>query len=280
MDERTVHTLPGYRGMDPVRVGNQAWRQVQNDVYGSTVLAAAHAFFDRRLATIGNEALFRQLESLGERAVTVHAMPDAGPWELRGAPRVHTFSSIMCWAACDRLTKIAERLSLPQRGRYWHAHAERIHAVICARAWNPARASFSATFDGDALDASLLLLADLGFLAAEDPRFASTVAAVERELKRGDYVYRYTDPDDFGVPANAFVVCTYWYIDAITRLGRRDEARALFETMLARRNRLGLLSEHIDPTTGELWGNFPQTYSMVGMIKSATRLSVPWHQAF
>ena len=280
MDESTVPTLPGYRGMGPVRVGNLAWRQVQNDVYGSTVLAAAHAFFDRRLSTLGNAALFRQLESLGERAVTVHAQPDAGMWELRGTARVHTFSSIMCWAACDRLAKIAARIGLPERARYWHAHAERIHAVICARAWNPAHSSFSATFDGDTLDASLLLLADLGFLAAEDPRFASTVAAVERELKRGDFVYRYTEADDFGVPANAFIVCTYWYIDAITRLGRRDEGRALFETMLARRNRLGLLSEHIDPATGELWGNFPQTYSMVGMIKSATRLSVPWHQAF
>ena len=244
------------------------------------MLAGAHAFFDRRLSALGNAALFRQLEPLGERAVTVHALPDAGLWELRGTAHIHTFSSVMCWAACDRLAKIAARLSLPDRARYWHAHAERIHAVICTRAWNPARASFSATFDGDTLDASLLLLADLGFLAAEDPRFAGTVAAVEREHKRGDFVYRYTEPDDFGVPANAFVVCTFWYIDAITRLGRRDEARALFETMLARRNRLGLLSEHIDPVSGELWGNFPQTYSMVGMIKSATRLSVPWHQAF
>jgi len=280
MDERVVPTLPGYRGMGPVRIGNQASSQVQNDVYGSTVLAAAHAFFDRRLSAIGNAALFRQLESLGERAVAVHALPDAGLWELRGTARVHTFSSIMCWAACDRLAKIAARLALPDRARYWHEHAGRIHAAICARAWNAKRASFSATFDGDSLDASLLLLAELGFLAAEDPRFVGTVAAVERELRRGDFVFRYNEPDDFGAPANAFIVCTFWYIDAITRLGRREEARALFEAMLARRNRLGLLSEHIDPASGELWGNFPQTYSMVGMIKSATRLSVPWHQAF
>ena len=280
MDERVVPTLPGYRGMGPVRIGNQASSQVQNDVYGSTVLAAAHAFFDRRLSAIGNAALFRQLESLGERAVAVHALPDAGLWELRGTARVHTFSSIMCWAACDRLAKIAARLALPDRARYWHEHAGRIHAAICARAWNAKRASFSATFDGDSLDASLLLLAELGFLAAEDPRFVGTVAAVERELRRGDFVFRYSEPDDFGAPANAFIVCTFWYIDAITRLGRREEARALFEAMLARRNRLGLLSEHIDPASGELWGNFPQTYSMVGMIKSATRLSVPWHQAF
>ena len=137
MDEHVVATLPGYRGMGPVRVGNQAWRQVQNDVYGSTVLAATHAFFDRRLSAIGNASLFHQLESLGERAVAVHALPDAGPWELRGRERVHTFSSVMCWAACDRLAKIAARLQLPDRARYWQEHAERIHAVILRACLEP-----------------------------------------------------------------------------------------------------------------------------------------------
>jgi GH15 family glucan-1,4-alpha-glucosidase len=280
VDEHEVQTLPGYHGMGPVRVGNQAYRQVQNDVYGSTILAATHAFFDRRLGAIGNRHLFRQLAPLGERAVAVHALPDAGLWELRGSERVHTFSSVMCWVACDRLAKIAARLQLSDQDRYWRAHADRIHAVVCARAWNGRRSSFVASFEGDTLDASLLLLAELGFLRADDPRFAATVAAIERELKRGDFVFRYTEPDDFGAPANAFLVCTFWYIDALAVLGRRDEARALFEATLARRNRLGLLSEHIDPATGELWGNFPQTYSMVGMINSATRLSVPWDQAY
>jgi len=280
IDEREIGSLPGYRGMGPVRIGNQAYQQVQNDVYGSAVLAATHAFFDRRLAALGNEGLFRRLELLGERAVAAHAQPDAGLWELRGTARVHTFSSVMCWAACDRLAKIAARLRLAQRADYWRGHAARIHAVICARAWDAGRASFVATFDGGSLDASLLLLAELGFLRADDPRFASTVAAVERELKRDGFIFRYTEPDDFGAPANAFIVCTFWYIDALAALGRRDEARALFETTIARRNRLGLLSEHVDPRTGELWGNFPQTYSMVGMINSATRLSIPWDQAF
>jgi GH15 family glucan-1,4-alpha-glucosidase len=280
IEEREIDSLPGYRGMGPVRVGNQAHRQVQNDVYGSAVLAATHAFFDRRLHSLGNQALFRQLEPLGERAVAVHAQPDAGLWERRGAARVHTFSSIMCWVACDRLAKISSRLSLTERARHWRAQADGVHAVICARAWNAQRGSFVATFEGESLDASLLLLAELGFLRADDPRFAATVAAVERELKRGDFVYRYTESDDFGVPANAFIVCTFWYIDALAALGRRDEARALFEETIARRNRLGLLSEHVDPKSGELWGNFPQTYSMVGMINSATRLSIPWDQAF
>ena len=280
LEERKQGALPGYRGMGPVRIGNQAYRQAQNDVYGSVVLAATHAFFDRRLSAIGNAALFRQLEALGERAVAAHAQPDAGIWERRGAAHVHTFSSVMCWVACDRLAKIAARLGLGERAEHWRTQADRIHAVIAARAWNAKRSSFVVTFEGEALDASLLLLAELGFLHADDPRFAGTVAAVERDLRRGDFVFRYAEADDFGKPANAFIVCTFWYINALAALGRRDEARALFEAMLARRTRLGLLSEHIDPATGELWGNFPQTYSMVGMIKCATRLSIPWHQAF
>lgn len=280
LEEHEQGVLPGYRGMGPVRIGNQAYRQAQNDVYGSAVLAATHAFFDHRLSAIGNPALFRQLEALGERAVAVHAQPDAGIWERRTAVHVHTFSSVMCWVACDRLGKIAARLGLGKRAEHWRTQADRIHAVVVQRAWNAKRSSFVATFEGDALDASLLLLAELGFLRADDPRFASTVAAVERELRRGDFVFRYADPDDFGKPANAFIVCTFWYINALAAVGRRDEARALFEATLGRRTRLGLLSEHIDPASGELWGNFPQTYSMVGMIKCATRLSIPWHQAF
>lgn len=278
--EQVVDSLPGYRGMGPVRVGNQAWQQVQNDVYGSAILAATHAFFDRRLASVGNEGLFRRLEVLGGQAAALHATPDAGLWELRGSLHVHTFSSVMCWVACDRLAKIARRLGLAEPARRWRAEADRIHATICERAWSEKRGSFVATFEGESLDASLLLLAELGFLAAADPRFAATVAAVERELRRGDFIFRYTQPDDFGAPENAFIVCTFWYIDALAMLGRRDEARALFEATLARRNRLGLLSEDVNPVTGELWGNFPQTYSMVGLINSATRLSIPWDQAF
>jgi GH15 family glucan-1,4-alpha-glucosidase len=280
LDEHVVDSLPGYRGMGPVRVGNQAWQQVQNDVYGSAILAATHAFFDRRLARVGNEGLFRRLEVLGERAAALWDQPDAGLWELRGSAHVHTFSSVMCWVACDRLAKIARRLGLAEATRRWRVEADRIHAAICERAWSPAKGSFVATFGGEAMDASLLLLAELGFLDAADPRFAGTVAAVERELKRGDFIFRYTQADDFGEPENAFLVCTFWYIDALAALGRRDEARALFEATLARRNRLGLLSEDVNPVTGELWGNFPQTYSMVGLVNSATRLSIAWDQAF
>ena len=133
---------------------------------------------------------------------------------------------------------------------------------------------------GEDVDASLLLLHEIGFVAASDPRFLGTVAAIEERLRCGDYLYRYRTADDFGVPETAFVVCTFWYIDALTAIGRREEARAIFERTLARRNATGLLSEDIAPATGELWGNFPQTYSMVGLIVSAMRLSKTWEEAF
>ncbi len=280
MEERELASLPGYRGMGPVRIGNQAYAQAQHDVYGAAVLAAAHVFFDARFSLRGDEALFRQLERLGERAAALFDKPDAGPWELRGAKHVHTFSSVMCWAACDRLAKIAARIGLDERARGWRTRADTMHVAICAGAWSARRGSFVSTFGGEHLDATLLLLNELGFLPAGDPRFAATVAAVEGELRRGDFVFRYSQADDFGAPQNAFLVCTFWYIDALAALGRRDEARALFTGVLARCNRHGLLAEHVDPRTGELWGNFPQTYSMVGMVNSAMRLSISWDEAF
>lgn len=279
-DERVVDSLPGYRGLGPVRIGNQAYRQVQHDVYGSAILAATHAFFDRRLVRRGDDALFCRLEGLGEQAARLFDQPDAGIWELRGAARVHTSSSVMCWAGCDRLARVARQLGLADRAAYWQAHADRVHRVICERAWNDKRESFVATFGGDALDASLLRLNELGFLADDDPRFAGTVRAIGRELKRGDFVFRYVEDDDFGKPDNAFLVCTFWYINALAALGQREEARALFEQVLACRNRHGLLAEHIDPRSREQWGNFVQTYSMVGLVASAVRLSVRWDQAF
>jgi hypothetical protein len=280
MPERELDSLPGYRGIGPVRIGNQAALQIQHDVYGATVLAATHVFFDRRLLWPGNEALFAQMEVLGEHAAELWDEPDAGLWELRGTLRVHTYSSVMCWAACDRLARIASRLELPDRAFYWRHHADIIHKGIWERAWNARLNSFTATLDGEGADASLLLLAELGFLEAGDPRFAGTVAYVERELRRGDFVFRYAEADDFGLPKNAFLVCTFWYIDALILLGRHEEARRLFENLLSCRNQHGLLAEHVDQKTGELWGNFPQTYSMVGLINSATKLSIPWDQAF
>jgi len=228
----------------------------------------------------GDESLFRRLEPLGERCVKLFDQPDAGLWELRGRTQVHTFSAVMCWVGCERLGRIAKQLGLADRAAYWCNHARAMHEVISQRAWNAKLGTFVATFEGDTLDASLLQLNELFFVADDDPRFVATVRAIGKALKRGDFVFRYTTPDDFGTPANAFLVCTFWYINALAAIGERDEARRMFEYVLQCRNRHGLLAEHIDPNTREQWGNFVQTYSMVGLISSAIRLSQRWDQAF
>lgn len=272
--------LAGYRGMGPVRIGNAAYTQPQHDVYGAAVLACTQSFFDERLTTPGTVALFERLERLGAHAVRLYDQPDAGLWELRNSRHVHTFSAVMCWAAADRLARIATRLELADRAAFWRDHADRMHARIVEASFNAEINAFAATFGGADMDASLLLLHELGFVAATDPRFVGTVEAIERTLVHGGLVYRYVIPDDFGTPETAFTVCTFWYIDALAAIGRRDDARAMFERMLTLRNPLGLMSEDVETTTGELWGNFPQTYSHVGLINSATRLSIPWQEGF
>jgi GH15 family glucan-1,4-alpha-glucosidase len=277
--ERTVQSLRGYRGMGPVRVGNHAYLQRQNDVYGAIVLASAHSFFDERLTNLGDVVQFSQLECVGERAVGVHDRPDAGPWEFRGFEQVHTFSAAMCWAGTDRLAKIARRLDLSERATYWRARADAIRERILERAWNPAIGAFTSSYGGTDLDATALLLPELGVVEGTDPRFVSTLAAIERDLRAGDWLYRYRHRDDFGRPETAFTICAFWYVNALACAGRREDARELFERLLARRTRLGLLSEDIDPVTGEWWGNFPQTYSLVGIINSAIRLSRSWEDA-
>lgn len=279
IEETIAESMTGYRGMGPVRVGNDAYRQNQHDVYGTVILAATQAFFDERLERPGDKSLYHRLCPLGDAAARLFDQPDAGIWEYRGRARVHTYSAMMCWAACDRLRRIAERLGLDADARRWQNEAERMHKTICNAAWNETEGAFTETFGGDTMDASLLIMHDLGFLAADDPRFIGTVEAIERHLRRGDHLFRYAAEDDFGLPENAFNICTFWFIDALAAIGRQDEARQLLENMLTHRTELGLLSEDLDTHTGELWGNFPQTYSMVGLINAAMRLSRRWEEA-
>ena len=279
LHEEEVASLDGYRGCGPVRRGNLAWLQKQHDVYGSVVLATTQLFFDQRLADPGDIATFARLEPLGERAFALHDVPDAGLWEFRGRAEVHTYTAAMCWAACDRLARVAAKLGLAERSRYWRERADSVRAKVLERAWREDVGWFSASFDSTYLDASLLLLADIGLLPAEDPRYIATVEAIGRELKRGDGLFRYVAADDFGVPETSFTICTFWYIDALAAIGRHDEARQLFERVLARRNHLGLLSEDMAFEDGEAWGNFPQAYSHVGLIMAAMRLSRPWTEA-
>jgi GH15 family glucan-1,4-alpha-glucosidase len=277
--EEEVESLAGYRGMGPVRRGNLAWLQKQHDVYGSVVLASTQLFFDKRLRHCGDLAMFERLEPLGDRAFALYDQPDAGLWEFRGMAHVHTYSAVMCWAACDRLGRIAQQFGLDDRVAHWRERADTIRERVLAEAWNGERGHFADAFGGERLDASLLLLADLGFVEARDPRFVATVEAIGRDLKRGHGLFRYIAPDDFGTPETSFTICTFWYIDALVSIGRADEAREMFGHVLARRNHLGLLSEDLAFDTGELWGNFPQTYSHVGLIIAAMSLSRPWQDA-
>jgi GH15 family glucan-1,4-alpha-glucosidase len=276
LTERIEGGVAGYRGMGPVRVGNQAFEHHQHDVYGNIVLGAAQAFHDRRLFRQAGADDFYALEVAGNRAWELHDQPDAGLWELRTRARVHTSSSLMCWAACDRLAKAAYALGLNDRAGWWAERARIIRERILQLAWNPQRQAFVESFGGQHLDASVLLMAEVGFIDPRDPRFVSTLAALERHLCDGPFMRRYEEADDFGMPETAFNICTFWRIDALARTGRAAEAREIFEAMLACRTPLGLLSEDVAPATRELWGNFPQTYSMVGVINGAVRLSRPW----
>ncbi len=276
LPESIVQQATGYRGMGPVRVGNQAAEHFQHDVYGSIVLGASQAFHDHRLFNRGSADDFAALEGMGDRAWALHDQPDAGIWELRTRARVHTSSVLMCWAACDRLARMAGALGLASRAAHWQQRAGVVRELILQRAWSDKRGAFVESLDGEHLDASVLLMAEVGFLPAKDPRFVRTVDALIATLCDGPFMRRYEAPDDFGRPEVAFNVCSFWLVDALARIGRHDQACEAFEALLASRNHVGLLSEDTAPATRELWGNFPQTYSMVGIVNGAVRLSAPW----
>ena len=276
LTERQAEGLRGYRHLGPVRVGNAAYNQIQHDAYGQIVLSSAQAFFDLRLFRRSNVDDFAALERVGQRALERFDRPDAGLWEFRTRESVHTYSAVMCWAAADRLARIAHTLGLHERVNYWADAARQMRDVIERQAWNEEAGRFGATFGTDELDASLLQLVDLHFLDSADPRIRTTTDAVEKGLRRGEHMLRYATEDDFGLPQTAFNFCTFWLIEALHDLGREQEARELYERTLERLTPAGLLSEDTDFQTGELWGNYPQTYSLVGLINCAVLLSRPW----
>ena len=280
LEETFATDLAGYRGMGPVRRGNAAYTQVQHDCYGQIVMPTAQGFFDRRLLRMADDHDFEKLEQVGETAWAMHDQPDAGLWEFRTRQEVHTYSAVMCWAACDRLANVADHLGKADRYDFWRQRADAIRERIETEAWKDSEhgGHYGASFQSDYLDASLLQMIELRFISPDNPRFTSTFAAIERELRRGDHMLRYAAEDDFGAPETAFNVCTFWLIEALHIAGRDSEARALFETMLGHTTRSGMLSEDLDYENNELWGNFPQTYSLVGVINCAGLLSKPWSE--
>lgn len=280
LPEWTAPDLAGFQGMGPVRVGNEATEQIQHDSYGSIILAASHMFLDNRLPSRGDVELYRRLEPLARQASRLVMEPDAGMWEYRGRKRVHTHSAAMCWVACDRMHRIARRLNLSELAAEWRSIADDLKALILAKAWNESRRSLVGAFDHPDLDASVLLLPELGLLPATDERFVLTCKAIGRELNRNGYTMRYVAEDDFGRPETAFLVCQFWYCDALAAIGRKDEARELYADVLRQTTSLGLLAEDIHPQSKQLWGNFPQAYSMAGLINTGISLSRSWDAAW
>lgn len=273
--EWVADAFAGFEGHGPVRVGNAAAAQAQHDVYGEMVLALAPIFLDRRFVAERSSATEALIKRLTERAIAVAGTPDAGIWEYRSAAVPQTFSTLMCWAAADRTARIARLCDWPHPERY-SAEAERIHADLTRHAWNAERGAFVGTYGGKELDASMLQAITLRLLPKDDPRLASTVDAIRKELDRDGWLMRYRHDDGLGHPELAFLICTFWFIEALAHLGRIDEARELMERSLACASPLGLLAEDYDPRAGRLWGNFPQAYSHVGLIHAAFATAPDW----
>ena len=275
LDERTLDWLPGYEHSRPVRVGNAAVGQLQLDVYGE-VIDTLHQAREAGLAE--SETAWALQRALVEWLESHWDCPDEGLWEVRGERRHFTHSKVMCWAAFDRAVKAVDRRHLPAPVERWRKLRDALHRDVCQRGYDPQIGSFVQSYGGTEVDAALLLMLEVGFLPAHDPRVRGTVAAVERKLLRGGFVHRYTtgggDSVD-GLPGTegAFLACSFWLVDAYVQLGRRRKARELFERLLSVANDVGLLSEEYDVRRGRLIGNFPQAFSHVALINSARNLT-------
>ncbi len=275
LQESILPNWPGYNGEQPVRIGNGAALHSQHDIYGEMVLALTPIFLDQRMGAERSPAALRLIEELARKAISLAGVPDAGIWEYRTEWKPQTFSSLMCWAAADRMAGIAD-LHAPARAPEFHAAADRIHAEMITQCWNAAKGSFVGHYGGEDLDASLLQMARLRFLPPADPRLSSTIDAIHKDLAREGWLHRYSLNDGFGKPTVAFVICTFWLIEALSAAGRRNEARAIFDRIHGALSPLGLLSEDYDTSAPRMWGNFPQTYSHTGLIHAAFSASPSW----
>jgi GH15 family glucan-1,4-alpha-glucosidase len=273
LTERTLPWLPGYAGSRPVRVGNAAAEQRQIDVYGEVADAL---YIARKGAIAPSEAAWQLQCALTEHLEQVWPLPDEGIWEVRGAQRCFTHSKVMAWVAFDRAIKTVETFALAGPVERWRAVRDQIHEEVCRCALDPEQNSFVQSYGSRQIDASLLLLPLMGFLPANDPRIRGTVEAIQRRLSVGGLLLRYdTGEANDGLPPGegAFLACSFWLADNLVLQGRYDEARTLFEQLLALRNDVGLLAEEYDPRAGQMLGNFPQAFSHVALINTALNLT-------
>jgi GH15 family glucan-1,4-alpha-glucosidase len=271
LDEETLDHLDGYRGSRPVRIGNGAAGQLQLDIYGE-LIDSVYLFnkYGRPIYHDAWEAICRALEWLSEN----WDQPDEGIWEVRGGRHDFVYSRLMCWVAVERAIRIARQRGLPADLVRWLEVRDAIHRQIMDRGWNERRRAFVQHYDTDFLDASVLVMPLVKFVAPTDPRWLSTLDAISRELVSDSLVYRYNvgaSPDGLVGEEGTFSMCSFWYVEALARAGRVDEARLAFEKMLTYGNHLGLYSEEIGPT-GEQLGNFPQAFTHLALISAAFNL--------
>ena len=269
LTEVILEHLDGYKGSKPVRIGNDAYHQKQNNSFGY-LMDLVWQYYRLMPGTLDEiEDMWEMVKSILATVAEEWRNPDKGIWEIRGEEQHFVSSKVMCWVALDRGARIAAKLGKEEFAARWREEAEAIRRDVMEHGWKSEIQSFSQAYGNLALDSSLLLMEPYGFIAANDPHYRKTVEAVRKALFRKGLMYRYNSEDDFGVPSSAFTMCTFWLIRALFVTGQRNEAKTLFSQVLRYGNHLGLFSEHLDFDTKEQLGNFPQAYSHLAIVNTA-----------
>lgn len=273
LTEETLDHLSGYQGSKPVRIGNAAYKQKQNDIYG-ILMDVIHQLLVNFSNDIENgEELWTITKGIVWVVGRHWQEPDKGIWEFRTEDQHFTFSKLLCWTAVDKALKVAQLLGKTSKMANWQLLEEAIREDIMTHAWNDKVKAFTQAYGSEDLDASVLLMESYGFIEAKHPKYRSTVKAIERELCNDGLLYRYKNKDDFGMPSSSFTICTFWFINSLYKIGEGERAVKLFEQLLTYSNHLGLFSEDIDFKSKRLLGNFPQAYSHLALIETAINLS-------
>jgi len=265
--------LEGYEGSKPVRIGNAAYLQKQNDIYGILMDVIYQHFNLFSDSLEHSEDLWTIVRNVVKVVEENWQLPDKGIWEIRNESKHFTFSKVLCWVAMDRAEKIATLLQQESYVQPWRAIKDLIKDDIHKEAWSDKRHAFTQAYGSDDLDASVLLMESYGFIEAGDPRYKKTVLAIQKELEYKDLMFRYKNKDDFGEPQSAFTICSFWLINSLYKIGLKDEATRKFNKLLSCGNHLGLFSEDLDFNTRRMLGNFPQAYSHLAIIETAITLS-------
>ncbi|MFH1479387.1 MAG: glycoside hydrolase family 15 protein [Candidatus Omnitrophota bacterium] len=278
LTEKILEHLSGYEGSRPVRIGNDAYRQKQNDLYGQLIEAIYTYFVVNQREKAGlKEEIWTMVRSLAHSVIETWQGVDSGIWERRGEMKHYAHSKLMSWVAMDRATKIAASIGRAKYSDLWGSKADEIKKDILDKGWNPKINSFTMYYGSDELDASNLLMLHYGFLPKDDTRIISTVKETYKNLTKEGFTFRYIEEDGFGKPENAFIVCTFWMINALYLIGEEKKAYEMFENIIERANRFGLFSEDIETSSGRLTGNFPQGYSHLALIQTALLLETSYN---